>query len=226
MLFGEPPPDDEYCRLVRQIPPPSEEQMRRFATFVSDDHSWYKHLPLTGKGEPFVLYLDPWVHEEYVETEDGLGAWREIVPGTSTRGFPTWAIDLQPGDIEPDFLPPMAHLSRGHTTHEYRDRYGCWSYWNFGSPDEVRHVSIANARERLRVRDEYNDRVVLPAEAIDRGLVYLRATVSPGLGPMEEEYESLRRVHELPLAHDDRALQLEAMVMAMQDVVAWIYEDD
>ena len=53
----------EYRRLVMRSPRPSEEQMRTFAHHVSLDHSWYKHLPETGNGEPFFFWLDPHAHE-------------------------------------------------------------------------------------------------------------------------------------------------------------------
>ena len=225
-MTGRSSRDDEYYRMVLRGPRPTEEQIRQFAAFASDDHSWYKHLPLTGKGEPFVLYLAPHVHEVFVDTDSGVGEWGELIEDDSKGGFiPRWAVDLQKGDIAPDDLPPMAYFTRGYTTERYRRLYDRWSYWNFGAPGEERLVSLSYASAHLRVHDDHGHTISLPDEVIERGLVYLRATVSPGLGPMSAEYERLREAQDLPLAHDDRAIQIETMVMAMQDVVAWIYDE-
>jgi hypothetical protein len=45
------------------VPTSSLGQRRRFAAFVANDHSWYKKFPLHGLGEPFFVYLDPFVHK-------------------------------------------------------------------------------------------------------------------------------------------------------------------
>lgn len=63
----------------------------------------------------------------------------------------------------------------------------------------------------------------VPDEALDLGLVYLRATVSGYMGPNADEYEQLRAVSGLPAAVDDQAIQRAELVSAMRRVVAWAY---
>jgi len=50
--------NSQYINLVRELPPPTDEQIALFATFVSQAHSWYKHLPVSAR-VPFYFYLDP-----------------------------------------------------------------------------------------------------------------------------------------------------------------------
>ena len=46
-----------YVDLARALPPPSEEQTRQFAAFLTSDHIWYR-LPIYPPS-PFVFFLDP-----------------------------------------------------------------------------------------------------------------------------------------------------------------------
>ena len=48
-----------YYEECRELPIPSEEQIRDFVDYVACAHSWYKHLPLVPPGRPFYLFLDP-----------------------------------------------------------------------------------------------------------------------------------------------------------------------
>jgi hypothetical protein len=50
--------NSQYINLVRELPPPTDEQIALFATYVSEAHSWYKHLPVSAR-VPFYFYLDP-----------------------------------------------------------------------------------------------------------------------------------------------------------------------
>jgi len=45
-------------RELSRLPMPSDDQIERFAVFVSDAYSWYKHLPLL-EGGCFIIYLSP-----------------------------------------------------------------------------------------------------------------------------------------------------------------------
>lgn len=214
-----------YRELVRRHPRPTDDQIRAFATFVGRDHSWYKHLPMDGMGEPFFFYLDPHVHALLIQTEGGGAAWRALLrdPPPSQPWYPRWRIDLQPGDIEPRNLAPLNHSARGMATAEYRTRLGHWSYWNHGPRDQPRDAALLSAVQHLRVQGDDGRPVAVPHEALELGLVHLRATIS-GLGPMEEQYERLREEWRLPSAEDDHAQQYEQILAALHRVAAWIYE--
>lgn len=146
--------DDEriYFELVRFAPRPTEEQMRAYVRFVSDDHSWYKHLPVKGEGEPFFLYLRPHAHEALITDASGAPAWRSIASETKA-GIPfpreEFFIERLPGDGGSD-EPLLAYQVSNTTTARWRERFGLWSYWNHGRRDQPRHEAIAAAERGLR----------------------------------------------------------------------------
>lgn len=224
MTIADVDPTDRYVALMRARPRPRGEQIRAFAHFVAHDHSWYKKLPMSGAGEPFFLYLDPHAHGALLDRDDGSQAWREIirVPG-EPAWFPRWGIGLQAGDVEPKIVG-LSCYSRGMSTAEYRDRLGTWSYWNWGRPDQPRHEAIAQAAAQLTVRDDDGVAVPVPAEILEPGLVYLRATVYGDMGPMSGEYEALRERDDLPDVAVDAGDQRLELVSAMERVVALIYD--
>lgn len=47
-----------YRAWLHAIPRPTGAQVYAFVEHVTRMHSWYKHLPLTGPGSPFVFFLD------------------------------------------------------------------------------------------------------------------------------------------------------------------------
>ncbi len=211
--------------MVRRSPRPSERHMRSFARFVSEDHSWYKKLPFGGEGEPFFLYLSPHVHEAAIETVDGGRAWRAIVrDGKRESIFASYAIDLRDGDVPPDLPMSVDHYAENMTTVDRHKYFGRWNYWNFGRPDQPRANALASAAAGLRVPDDAGVDLVVPPEVLDLGLVYLRATVSPRLGPEAARFEAFRRESGGPSAADDRASQLRELLHAMRRVVGWVYE--
>jgi hypothetical protein len=87
-------------------------------------------------------------------------------------------------------------------------------------------TSSERPRERCcwRVPDDAGVDLVVPPEVLDLGLVYLRATVSPRLGPEAARFEAFRRESGGPSAADDRASQLRELLHAMRRVVGWVYE--
>lgn len=216
---------DAYLVLIRQaVPRPTKEQCRAYALRVSGHHSWYKHLPLVEPGEPFLLFLHPHAHEVHVERVDSVGAWRSFVrAGLHRRGWPVFALDLQPGDVADDMMISLAsRYAEGMTTEEFRSRYGCWAYWNHGRPGQPVEQVLADAAARLRVLDD-GQAVSVPPDVLAASLVYLRGTVSPTLGPSEEEYEALRTERSLPSHEEEREDQLRALEAAMERVVELVY---
>jgi hypothetical protein len=92
-----------YLEVARQLPRPSLAQTERFARFVSNAHSWYKHLPILPK-VPFTFFLDPGAGMSFVRTPSGEMALVEI-SDESSRFHYTWQL-----------------------TRDYRRRFGCWNY--------------------------------------------------------------------------------------------------
>ncbi len=95
--------DREYLDLVRQLPRPTIEQTALFASYITQAHSWYKHLPL-GSKVPFYLYLDPNAGKNIIHTRTGETAVLDIT-NESNKFHYTW-----------------------QTTKDYRERFGIWSY--------------------------------------------------------------------------------------------------
>lgn len=220
--MGEHP----YLELVRRtILRPTAEQCRAYALRVSGHHSWYKHLPLVEPGEPFLLYLHPHAHEVHVDREDSQGAWRPFVRGgVNRRGWPVLTLDLQPGDLADEMLVSLApRYAEGLTTQEFRSQYGCWTYWNHGRPGQPVEQVLEHAAASLRVLDDDQQPVPVAPDVLAASLVYLRGTVSPELGPAEEEYEQLRAERGLPGHHEEREDQLRALEAAMEQVLDLIY---
>ena len=146
--------EDGYLDLVRRHPRPSDDQIAAFARFVATDHSWYKHLPRTGRGEPFFFYLDPHVHELLLDVVDGSGVWRPIIRELGRFPFPTFAVGYEAGDVADDSIAPMDHVARRATTAEWRERYGIFNYWNHGPPDQPPAEAVEAADRGLRYADD------------------------------------------------------------------------
>lgn len=94
----------DYSKVMKQLPRPTEEQTNQFAEFVSDAHSWYKHLPVY-PGSPFYFYLDPNAGRSMVHLPTGGVTFVDITE-ESRPLHDTW----QP-------------------TQTYRNRFGFWDYY-------------------------------------------------------------------------------------------------
>jgi hypothetical protein len=94
----------DYRRIVSALPRPSPEQVNDFVEFVSDAHSWYKHLPLMPPGVPFHFFLNPVSGYDTVRRPDG-GVGYEERTETTLRFHYTWM-----------------------TTRQYRERFGHLDY--------------------------------------------------------------------------------------------------
>jgi hypothetical protein len=92
----------EYRILVKSLPRPTLLQMQQFAVFVSNAHSWYKHLPYLPPGLPFYFFLDPAAGMQLAVKPQGSV---DATPRTECGFHYSW-------------LP----------TAEYRDRFGYLAY--------------------------------------------------------------------------------------------------
>ncbi len=156
------PDSGDYVRVVRGLPHPTLAQTERFARFVSDAHSWYKHLPVCPP-VPFVFYLDPGAGMTLVRTRTGETALVEVTD-QSTPFHYTW-----------------------QKTEDYRRRFGHWSYHaaygtSFMYAGEGGVVSTAGAG--LKVLAESGEWLAVPADLAGRGTALVSALVhpSPNLG--------------------------------------------
>lgn len=218
---------DGFRSWVRSsVERPTHQQMCGFAAWLSDHHSWSKHLPLVGAGEPFVIYVAPHVHQVHVDRDDGSAVWRDIVDVPDSTWFgDRLRIDLRDGDQQPDIMGSVTQAAGGLSTDQVWTSMSRFTYWNFGRPGQPAADVVASARAHLRVQDDDGQPVAVPEPGLWRGLVYLRGTVAPMLGPVEEEYEQLRREHDLPSHEEDRDVQLDTIAAVAADVVTWIYDE-
>jgi hypothetical protein len=49
----------DYRQIVADLARPTDQQIENFVEYVSQGHSWYKHLPLLPPGVPFCFFIDP-----------------------------------------------------------------------------------------------------------------------------------------------------------------------
>ncbi len=124
----------EYVAIASKLPPPTDRQKENFVRFVSQAHSWYKHLPLCLPGVKFRFFIDP-----------SAGCERSVTFGGKVKFTPR---------VEQGF-----HYSWIPTA-EYRQRFGYLAYscgagtkahevkWNlFTQPgDEVAAVPTDDGR--------------------------------------------------------------------------------
>ena len=119
-------------------------------------------------------------------------------------------------------IEPLNYLARRNTTAQWRNRFGLFSSWNHGPPDQPSDEAIESARRGLRYGDDQGAALPVPLEVLERGLVYLRASVYPGHFD-SIEHQAERISNGLPAVETDREAQLDEMVESMRQVVAWVY---
>jgi hypothetical protein len=61
----------EYKYALSNFERPSSRQTHNFINYVSNDHSWYKHLN-EQRNHSFIFYLDPYVGEPVIVSENDL----------------------------------------------------------------------------------------------------------------------------------------------------------
>jgi hypothetical protein len=139
-----------YRNALSVAPLPTPEQTRQFADYVSSAHSWYKHLPLSPPGAPFMFYLDP-------------NAGRRLVQGKNRE----WEYqDLPQGE---DFF----HYSQMPTV-EYRQQFGIWNY----STDAGTRF-IVRGEDGTEKLDTSRTDVEIPQPLMEVGTVHLTGFVYP-----------------------------------------------
>ena len=174
------------------------------------------------EGEPFFFYLDPHVHEELVEVADGIRAWRGDRAGNRTRD--SWICHRRRrlGDRPNEALIGLNYFARRNTTAQWRDRFGLFSYWNHGPPDQPSAEAIEAAQHGLRYGDDQGQARADSTRGAGEGPRHLsRATVYPGrFNGIDDEAERLS--NGLPSADADRETQVDEMIQSMRWVVDWV----
>lgn len=168
-----------YADEVIEFGRPSEQQMRAYANHLSGAHSWYKHLPVDEPGEAFFVFPSPHTQTAWISNDQGTTRPRSFVRELDARGFRHIRISYEPGDVEPNSLPPLDYVTGGVTTDEYRERFGIMSYWNYSRPGEPRDEALDKAAQSIKYRDSTGTDFLVPHDVLEAGLVYLTAAVDP-----------------------------------------------
>lgn len=177
-----------YRVLVRSLPRPTLLQMQQFAKFVSNAHSWYKHLPYLPPGLPFQFFLDP-----------GAGMQRAISPQGSINAIPRTECGKHYS-----WLP----------TAEYRKRFGYLAYSR--SVGTAVHV-LSSDGSRLTESDvapyvyDFTARslVQVPAKVLKAGRAFVSAVAHTG-GTDERAWQGMVRV-KTPLEWPEESGGVEAV---------------
>ena len=107
----------QYREFVRHLPRPSEAQIDDFVQFVSEDHSWYKKLPLLPPGERFQFFLDPLAgFTRLIQPAAGVEALERKVPGGNWT-FTTEEYRSRFGHLACDRAAGIRLVDLGHGPH-------------------------------------------------------------------------------------------------------------
>jgi hypothetical protein len=209
--------EDTYLQIARQLPRPTEEQIERFAVFVSTAHSWYKHLPLVPPGVPFLFYLDPNAGRSILSTPTGDTAYVDITD-ESPRFHYTW-----------------------QTTVTYHTQFGFLQYNSDYGPslqliDKHGVLHLDGPGPKILTLD--GDWIEVPSFLLTIGKVELTAMVHSHGNPIiwlnwpeqsglsqfpEKEREAIVH-HYVSIAEQERKRQLDAMRQSMTDFVKAVYD--
>jgi len=143
-----------YREIVRELPRPSNAQIKNFVLAVSEDHSWYKHLPLVPPGVPWWFFVDPWSGFDRKLQEGGRASHVELMDDAATLGR----------------RPP---------TKEYRSRFGYLAcvttgWGGFSRPD------LRDGNAMARIWFGGRDTVFrIPVEIEEAGRVEVTALIHP-----------------------------------------------
>jgi hypothetical protein len=145
----------QYMTNLSGVALPTAKQKLQFADFVSQAHSWYKHLPANPPGEPFYFYLDKYAGCDRLLKRDGTAV---VVERT------------EPGFHYSD-LP----------TQEYRRRFGHLAYsCESGTAVFVTTWPVVYPRDKVvAVPGDDGKMFGLPAEILAAGETRLTAVIHP-----------------------------------------------
>jgi hypothetical protein len=147
---------EAYRRYVGQLPRPSDEQIEDWVQFVSDAHSWYKHLPLLPPGQPFHFFLDPFSGYDRI-LQPGGGVVHQERTDTSFRFHYTWM-----------------------TTKDYRRRFGHLAYESgAGTYFVVQVGGVARQYGAVPFFYTADGPWHIPLEVAEAGLVELTSLIHP-----------------------------------------------
>lgn len=144
-----------YREIVKDLLRPTPAQIDNFVQFVSEAHSWYKHLPLVPPGVPFRFFIDPFS-----------GFDRVIKPGGHV-------IHKERTDESQRF-----HYTWMKTT-EYRERFGYLSYSYSGVGTQLFLPSADGVREfnDLPFFSTNDGEFRIPVEVAQEGTVELTGII-------------------------------------------------
>lgn len=150
---------DQYRRLCRQLPLPTGEHIINFAEFVSEAHSWYKHLPLRPQGVAVRFFIYPSAGMQRTMDESGAVAVEERL---KTGFHYSW-------------IP----------TKQYRERFGYLSFALQGAPTaaDATHrnsIKVSSDDEAVIYDPESQCLVDLPSEIVLAGTAHINAFVHRG----------------------------------------------
>lgn len=149
---------NNYLEIIRQLPRPTTEQTEHFAAYVSNAHSWYKHLPIRPKVQ-FVLYLDPGAGMQRLRDSAGKVRLTAITDKSSEFHY-TW-----------------------QKTDDYRRRYGYWNYHSTRSAPSFVYASdgglVSTAGQGLRIMTATGEVVAVPSDLVQKGTALVNAFMCP-----------------------------------------------
>jgi len=149
--------NEDYVNVVRQLPRPSTNQIARFANYVANAHSWYKHLPIYPK-VPFCFFLDPNAGKKMIYDQAGKVRFEDE---TSEKGF---------------------HYTH-QTTDRYRERFGHLNYYqgNYGTsfrlPLENGGLASTESSIGLKILGLQGETLEISSRLTEIGTAYLSAFV-------------------------------------------------
>lgn len=175
----------EYRQLAARTEPSTDDQCTAFVDYVSQHHSWYKHLPLMPPGEDFHFYIHPWAGTEMLVDSKGRGGFRERVP------------------------EKIGEFWTQSTTMNYRSQFGYLAYACKAGTQvvKIQTYRFRPSRVKTGICDSNYSVPILyledgeprtpPPEILEAGTVNLTATIhplTPRLGVIERhlEYETDR----------------------------------
>lgn len=160
-------PLPDYRSLVRQVPPPTAEQIEAFAVHVTTAKSWYKHLPFFPPGAPFHVFVDPWAGMDRIRTRD-----RGIVFGTRRPSTPRFHYTWMTTE---DYRARFGHLA-------FSCEAGSRLFWPIGfqiGDGPALHGIFDNNPDRAVLVVPGHGEYQLPGEVHDAGRVDLTGVIHP-----------------------------------------------